>query len=92
MTSSRTPSDLVLPDQRVVAVDDLSVTFRRRSGTLLDLARASQATMRTVRSADIAMIFQEPMTSLNPVFTVGAGSGGSSADRTRRRQALCKGL
>jgi len=98
MTSSRTPSDLVLPDQRIVAVDDLSVTFRRRSGTLLDLARASQATMRTVRTvrtvrgADIAMIFQEPMTSLNPVFTVGAGSGGSSADRTRRRQALCKGL
>src|SRR3546814_15303530 len=27
--------------------------------------------MRTVRGADIAMIFQEPMTSLNPSFTVG---------------------
>ena len=27
--------------------------------------------MRHVRGADMAMIFQEPMTSLNPVFTVG---------------------
>ncbi len=27
--------------------------------------------MREVRGADIAMIFQEPMTSLNPVFTIG---------------------
>ncbi|EMN1930544.1 dipeptide ABC transporter ATP-binding protein [Burkholderia ambifaria] len=129
MTSSRTPSALVLPDQRVVAVDDLSVMFRRgaatfdavrnvsfhvdrgetlaivgesgsgksvtslalmrlvehgggeitsgrialrrRGGALVDLAQASAATMRGIRGADIAMIFQEPMTSLNPVFTVG---------------------
>ncbi|WP_321847646.1 dipeptide ABC transporter ATP-binding protein [Burkholderia diffusa] len=129
MTSSRTPSTLVLPEQRVVAVDDLSVMFRRenatfdavrnvsfhvdrgetlaivgesgsgksvtslalmrlvehgggeitsgrivlrrRGGALVDLAQASAATMRGIRGADIAMIFQEPMTSLNPVFTVG---------------------
>ncbi|MDS0794865.1 dipeptide ABC transporter ATP-binding protein [Burkholderia pseudomultivorans] len=129
MTSNRNPSGLVLPEQRVVAVDDLSVTFRRegatfdavrnvsfhvdrgetlaivgesgsgksvtslalmrlvehgggevtggrivlrrRSGALLDLAQAGAATMRGIRGADIAMIFQEPMTSLNPVFTVG---------------------
>ncbi|AOI95432.1 dipeptide ABC transporter ATP-binding protein [Burkholderia sp. LA-2-3-30-S1-D2] len=129
MTSSRTPSALVLPEQRVVAVDDLSVMFRRenatfdavrnvsfhvdrgetlaivgesgsgksvtslalmrlvehgggeitsgrialrrRGGALVDLVQASAATMRGIRGADIAMIFQEPMTSLNPVFTVG---------------------
>ncbi|KVV50569.1 glutathione ABC transporter ATP-binding protein [Burkholderia cepacia] len=129
MTSSRNPSGQVLPEQRVVAVDDLSVTFRRegatfdavrnvsfhvdrgetlaivgesgsgksvtslalmrlvehgggaitsgriafrrRGGALVDLAQASGATMRGIRGADIAMIFQEPMTSLNPVFTVG---------------------
>jgi len=45
--------------------------LRRRNGEVLDLANASQAAMRGVRGADIAMIFQEPMTSLNPVFTVG---------------------
>ncbi|MCL9846561.1 dipeptide ABC transporter ATP-binding protein [Ralstonia solanacearum] len=45
--------------------------LRRRGGEVLDLANASQAAMRGVRGADIAMIFQEPMTSLNPVFPVG---------------------
>jgi len=47
------------------------MAFRRRSGDVLDLARADAATMRGIRGADIAMIFQEPMTSLNPVFTAG---------------------
>ena len=45
--------------------------LRRRNGEVVDLVSASQSDMRNVRGADIAMIFQEPMTSLNPVFTVG---------------------
>ncbi len=36
-----------------------------------DLATLSDAEMRDVRGNEIAMIFQEPMTSLNPVYTVG---------------------
>ncbi|MCW5260517.1 dipeptide ABC transporter ATP-binding protein [Verminephrobacter eiseniae] len=48
-----------------------SMAFRRRSGDVLDLAQARDSTMRGIRGADIAMIFQEPMTSLNPVFTAG---------------------
>ncbi len=36
-----------------------------------DLIEASEARMRQIRGKDISMIFQEPMTSLNPVFTVG---------------------
>ncbi|NKE65521.1 dipeptide ABC transporter ATP-binding protein [Ramlibacter sp. RBP-2] len=47
------------------------MAFRRRKGEVLDLARADSSTMRGIRGADIAMIFQEPMTSLNPVFTAG---------------------
>ncbi|MEH3087324.1 MAG: dipeptide ABC transporter ATP-binding protein [Xylophilus ampelinus] len=47
------------------------ITLRRRDGQVLDLAQARNATMRAVRGADVAMIFQEPMTSLNPVFTAG---------------------
>src|SRR5438477_7444688 len=45
--------------------------FQRRGGQRIDLARADSATMRAIRGAEIAMIFQEPMTSLNPVYTVG---------------------
>ena len=36
-----------------------------------DLTKISESEMRTVRGNRIGMIFQEPMTSLNPVFTVG---------------------
>ena len=36
-----------------------------------DLLKLSDAEMRALRGNDIAMIFQDPMTSLNPVFTVG---------------------
>ncbi|ATA18665.1 glutathione transport system ATP-binding protein [Gibbsiella quercinecans] len=48
-----------------------SMLFRRRNGDVLDLAQAEQGTLRHIRGADMAMIFQEPMTSLNPVFPVG---------------------
>ncbi|MHA7847657.1 dipeptide ABC transporter ATP-binding protein [Serratia sp. D1N4] len=47
------------------------IQFRRRNEQVLDLAQAKQSTLRTLRGADMAMIFQEPMTSLNPVFPVG---------------------
>jgi len=36
-----------------------------------DLVRLSERQMRRIRGKDISMVFQEPMTSLNPVFTVG---------------------
>ena len=45
--------------------------FRRRNGEIVELMAASQSQMRSLRGADMAMIFQEPMTSLNPVFPVG---------------------
>lgn len=52
-------------------LDSGSMWLTRRSGERLDLAKASQAQMRGLRGADLAMVFQEPMTALNPVFTVG---------------------
>ena len=36
-----------------------------------DIVKKSEAQMRKIRGNDISMIFQEPMTSLNPVYTVG---------------------
>ena len=47
------------------------IDFQRPRGGRVDLAQAAPATLRTIRGAEIAMIFQEPMTSLNPVFPVG---------------------
>jgi oligopeptide/dipeptide ABC transporter ATP-binding protein len=46
------------------------ILFRGDQG-VEDLAAASEVRMRRIRGNDIAMIFQEPMTSLNPVFRVG---------------------
>jgi len=52
-------------------VECQSLALRRRNGQVADLLSATDSQMRTLRGADIAMIFQEPMTSLNPVFTIG---------------------
>ncbi|MBI1244788.1 MAG: ATP-binding cassette domain-containing protein [Alphaproteobacteria bacterium] len=43
-----------------------AIRFRGR-----DLTKLPEADMRALRGAEIAMIFQEPMTSLNPAFTIG---------------------
>jgi ABC-type glutathione transport system ATPase component len=41
------------------------------NGGVIDVAQADDLLMRSIRGNEIGMIFQEPMTSLNPVFTVG---------------------
>jgi glutathione transport system ATP-binding protein len=46
------------------------ILFSTESGEI-DLLSQSQQEMLSIRGKDIAMIFQEPMTSLNPVFTIG---------------------
>jgi len=48
-----------------------SIKFRD-DGDTVDLTKLPEAELRKYRGAKIAMIFQEPMTSLNPVFTVGS--------------------
>ena len=45
--------------------------FVNRAGETLDLITLPEPRMRAIRGNEVAMIFQEPMTSLNPVFTVG---------------------
>ncbi|MEO0391495.1 MAG: ABC transporter ATP-binding protein [Pseudomonadota bacterium] len=45
--------------------------FDRKDAGEVDLAGTDQDLMRTIRGNEIGMIFQEPMTALNPVFTVG---------------------
>jgi oligopeptide/dipeptide ABC transporter ATP-binding protein len=50
------------------------ILYHREDGSVIDLARQDPrgAVMRSIRGNEIAMIFQEPMTSLNPVYTIGS--------------------
>ena len=47
------------------------ILFQSRQSGLIDLTKLSVKEMRQFRGNEIAMIFQEPMTSLNPVYTCG---------------------
>ena len=58
----------LLPKQAAVSGE---ILFYQNSSTPVDLLKLSGNKITTIRGNDIAMIFQEPMTSLNPVFTCG---------------------
>jgi peptide/nickel transport system ATP-binding protein len=47
------------------------IIYHKKNGEAVDLLKLSEPEMRKYRGNDISMIFQEPMTSLNPVFTCG---------------------
>ena len=47
------------------------ILFHKKDGETVDFLQISEKEMRQFRGNEIAMIFQEPMTSLNPVFTCG---------------------
>ena len=74
------------------------IAFRDRQGQVHDLRAVSGAQMRRLRGNDICMIFQEPMTSLNPVFTVGdqiaeaiiLHQGKSAAEANRNAVAILR--
>ncbi len=52
-------------------ISEGEIIFHQNDGRATDLLKISEEEMRKFRGNDIAMIFQEPMTSLNPVFTCG---------------------
>ena len=49
-----------------------AIRFAGKDGRSRDLMALSARSMRRIRGDDIAMIFQEPMSSLDPIFTIGA--------------------
>ncbi|MDE0496128.1 MAG: ABC transporter ATP-binding protein [Acidimicrobiaceae bacterium] len=51
------------------------VLFRHDDGSVDDLLQLPEPQMRSIRGDRISMIFQEPLTSLNPVYTVGSQIG-----------------
>ena len=59
---------LILPPGRVEAG---AITFFGNGEAPVDLARVSESELRKVRGREIAMIFQEPLSALNPVMVVG---------------------
>ncbi len=50
---------------------DGSIRFRSNDGKVYDIAQMPMSEIHRIRGNQISMIFQEPMTSLNPVFTIG---------------------
>ncbi|MDE6585759.1 MAG: ABC transporter ATP-binding protein, partial [Clostridia bacterium] len=55
----------------VIAKDALGGNLYKKEEKVVDIAKMPTEAMRNIRGREIAMIFQEPMTSLNPVFTIG---------------------
>ena len=64
-------SVLKLLPEKVVRYDAGEIMFAPGSDAPINLLQAGERSLRAVRGNKIAMIFQEPMTSLNPVFTCG---------------------
>ena len=71
---------LPMPPARVTSGE---IYLTSRDGQTTDLLRQTPDQMQRIRGGEIAMIFQEPMTSLNPVFT--CGDQVMEAIRTHRR-------
>lgn len=60
----------LLPEQTSIYSPDSAIEFYDK-GRMIDLLTADETTLAQIRGNRIAMIFQEPMTSLNPVLTCG---------------------
>nr|WMC98904.1 ABC transporter ATP-binding protein [Aminobacter aminovorans] len=57
--------------RRIGSIDAGQMLFRGKDGNVRDLASLDEEAMRRIRGNDIGMVFQEPMTSLNPVYSIG---------------------
>ena len=55
----------------VIRKNELGGNMYEMERQVVDIAKMPTEAMRSIRGREIAMIFQEPMTSLNPVFTIG---------------------
>ena len=56
-------------------IDGGRVRMRMKSGQVRDLATLSDTQVEDLRGSEISIVFQDPMSSLNPVFRVGGACG-----------------
>ncbi len=57
--------------KKIIKKNELGGNVYEMEERVVDIAKMPTEAMRSIRGREIAMIFQEPMTSLNPVFTIG---------------------
>ena len=76
--------------RRIGVIDRGAIRFRGKDGRTKDLVTLGEEEMRQIRGNDIGMVFQEPMTSLNPVYTVGDQI--SESLRVHRRTGRREGI
>lgn len=57
--------------KKIIKKNALGGNVYEMEDRVVDIAKMTVDAMRSIRGREIAMIFQEPMTSLNPVFTIG---------------------
>lgn len=57
--------------KKIIKKNELGGNMYEMEREVVDIAKMPTQAMRMIRGREISMIFQEPMTSLNPVFTVG---------------------
>ncbi len=57
--------------KKIIKKNELGGNVYEMEDRVVDIAKMPVEAMRSIRGREIAMIFQEPMTSLNPVFTIG---------------------
>ncbi len=55
----------------IIRKNELGGNMYEMERQVVDIAKMPAEAMRSIRGREVAMIFQEPMTSLNPVFTIG---------------------
>jgi len=56
---------------KIARIDNGRILITTRNGEVFDTAHADHKTLRRLRGSEVATVFQEPMTSLNPVYRIG---------------------
>ncbi len=84
----------LIPDPPGKIVNGEILLNSEKDSVPLDLSKLKEKNLRTIRGRRIAMIFQEPMTALNPIFTIGdqISEAFKAHQQMTKRDAVDKGV